>query len=169
MFSRMRDLSMVVDDVVWVCLNRMHIELCSSQEHLPRTGSRRTWIAHCLNQSGAELIMSAVFNVSSEWCWRSWLSEIHESSSSLFGRPTLELLDEGCWLVFWEVLLYRPGLMTYVICYPRRWTTLLPWCRVNGPELSGMCFVAQYDPDVSFALWSPRCSVVRMTRRGMRG
>jgi hypothetical protein len=84
----MRDLSMVVDDVLWVCLNRMHIELCSSQEHLPRTGSRRTWIAHCLSQSGAELIMPAASTARSGWCWRSWLSEIHESSPPLFGRPT---------------------------------------------------------------------------------
>ena len=88
MFSRMRDLSMVVDEVLWVCLNRMHTELCSSQEHLSRTGSRRTWIAHCLSQSGAELITSAASTASSEWCWRSWLFAIHESASSLYGRPT---------------------------------------------------------------------------------
>ena len=84
----MRDLSMVVDEVLWVCLNRMHTELCSSQEHLSRTGSRRTWIAHCLNQSGAELITPAASAASSEWCWRSWLFDIHESSPSFSGRPT---------------------------------------------------------------------------------
>ncbi len=32
--------------------------------------------------------MSAASEVSSEWCWRSWLSEIQEASPSWFGRPT---------------------------------------------------------------------------------
>jgi hypothetical protein len=88
MFRRMCHLSMVVDGVLWVCLNRMHTELCSSQEHLPKTGSRRTWITHCLSQSGAELIASAASTASSGWCWRSWLFATHESVSSLHGRPT---------------------------------------------------------------------------------
>ncbi len=72
-------------------------------------------------------------------------------------------------MVSWEVLVYLPDLMWYAACYPLRWMRLLPWCPVSGPELSGMCFVAEYVPDVFFALWCPRWSAVRLARLGMRG
>ncbi len=37
---------------------------------------------------GVELMIPTASTASSGWCWRSWLSEIHEFSSSLFGRLT---------------------------------------------------------------------------------
>ena len=72
------------DSALRVCLNLMHTELCSSQEHLPRT-----WTAHCRSQSGTILRISATSDFKSSWGWRNLLFVIHEDSSSLFGRPIL--------------------------------------------------------------------------------